>query len=307
MSTIQPALSTVSLHHLPWPQVLDAARDSGFTAIELLMIPGWVHVAPQRVSAAEIRQEFRTRGLRLIGVHGGGLDGSSEEMLSGTLAYLGRLLPVAAAAGAAFLNINGMHVPAGTTPVQRRQMLERIIHGLRVLEPQVRALGMQVTLENHAHCHIATPEDYQVILDAFPLPEHAWLGATVDTGHFHLSQVDLIPAIHSLRGRVLHVHVKDHRGEHSVPLGTGTIDNLGAVRALRAAGYHGHLSCELELGDATQSVAAVRQAMPYLQQLISSTSLPASTANAATSPTAATITSTTPTRTRDAALSQESV
>ena len=273
MSPIQPALSTVSLHHLPWPQVLDAARDSGFTAIELLMIPGWVHVAPDRVPAAEIRQEFQQRGLRLIGVHGGGLDGTSEETLSASLRYLEMLLPVAAAAGASFLNINGMPVHSSTPPAQRREMLERIIRGLRVLEPQVRALGMQVTLENHAHCHIATPEDYQVVLAAFPLPGHAWLGATVDTGHFHLSQVDPIPAIHSLRGRVLHVHVKDHRGAHSVPLGAGTLDNLGAVRALREDGYCGHLSCELELGDVQESVAAVRQGLPYLTDLISRTSV----------------------------------
>jgi len=291
---IQPALSTVSLHHLPWPQVLDAAKDSGFTAIELLMIPGWVHVAPDRVPASEIRQEFQKRGLRLIGVHGGGLDGTSEETLSASLRYLGMVLPVAAAAGAAFLNINGMHVHSSTPPAQRRAMLERIIRGLRVLEPQVRALGMQVTLENHAHCHIATPEDYQVIWDAFPLPEHAWLGATVDTGHFHLSHVDLIPAIRSLHGRVLHVHVKDHRGEHSVPLGAGTIDNLGAVAALRAGGYHGYLSCELELGEVTESVAAVRQGLPYLTDLISRTS-----ADVATTPSRP--------RTSATALSQETV
>jgi len=269
MNTMKPALSTVSLHHLPWPAVLDAARDSGFSRIELLMIPGWVHVAPDRVPAARIASEFRSRGLTLIGVHGGGLDGTTPASLDASLAYLGMLLPVAAAAGAGFLNINGMPVPAGTTPLQHRAMLERIIQGLRVLEPRVRALALQVTLENHAGCHIATPADYEVIFQAFPRCDHAWLGATVDTGHFHLAGVDVLQAIRALAPRIRHVHIKDHRGAHSVPLGTGTLDNRGAVRALREAGYHGHLSCELELAAAADAAAAVRQALPYLNDLIS--------------------------------------
>ena len=49
--------------------------------------------------------------------------------------------------------------------------------------------------------------------------------------------------------RVRHVHIKDHIGTRSVPIGTGETDNLSVIRALISKGYDGYLSLELEVED----------------------------------------------------------
>lgn len=46
--------------------------------------------------------------------------------------------------------------------------------------------------------------------------------------------------------RVGHLHVKDTRDGQVVPVGDGTLDYAGVVRALRAASYRGWLAVELE-------------------------------------------------------------
>ena len=40
------SLSSVCLPELSWQEVFRSAAESGYTAVELLMIPGWRHLQP---------------------------------------------------------------------------------------------------------------------------------------------------------------------------------------------------------------------------------------------------------------------
>jgi sugar phosphate isomerase/epimerase len=264
---MRPILSTVSLHHHPWPQVLEVAAQSGFTEIELLMIPGWVHLDPEALSPSLLHEAFSARGLCLSGIHAGGIDGNSDAALTNSLCHIQQVVRIVGKAGGRFVNINGMPVPSGSSPAQRQEMLERIIRGLKILEPEIQSQGVTMTLENHVGCHLETVEDYRVIFRSFV--DSSWLGATIDTGHFTAAGISPATAVRELSERVYHVHVKDHHEGRSVALGTGEIDNIGCIRALRAIGYSGGLSAELELSDAKSECQATHAAFSYLQHLIS--------------------------------------
>lgn len=275
---MRAALSTVSLHHHPLDEALAQAAAAGFHALELLMIPGWVHAEPRSLPTTELQRRLQAHGLELKGIHGGGIDGTTDESLAGSVAYLRTLIPYAAAAGAAFVNINGGWVSPEMGAAERAAALDRIAAGLRQLAPDVRAAGIRVVLENHCGFQIERLADYQRLFAL--VPDAPWLGVTVDTGHFHAAHEDMPTLIQALAPRVWHVHLKDHIGTRSVAFGTGEIDNAGIVRCLAGIGYQGLLSAELELPDAPQEVAACRAALPYVERLIRAASSAPTTAKA---------------------------
>ena len=78
------------------------------------------------------------------------------------------------------------------------------------------------------------------------------VGAALDTGNMAAQGGDPVRAVHELGERIIHVHFKDVPavGSHDcVALGTGIVDVAGVIRELRACGYDGWLSIEVETGD----------------------------------------------------------
>jgi sugar phosphate isomerase/epimerase len=263
---MRAAISTVSMHHDGWRQALAIAADAGFTEVELLMIPGWVHLEPSDGNAGDLAQEIARLGLRLIGVHAGGIDGTSDELLAASAAYVRRAIAFAARFPGAFVNVNGMPTPEGATTSERAAMVARIAQGLRELGPDLERHGVRLTLENHYRFQIETLDDY---LSLFAAPGvSARIGATVDTGHFTASRVDIPALVRRLRERVTHVHMKDHLGTQSVGFGLGETDNRGTVRALKEVGYCGSISVELEVRDQENNRRYIRESLPYVQNLI---------------------------------------
>lgn len=79
-----------------------------------------------------------------------------------------------------------------------------------------------------------------------------WVGINIDTGNMAAQGGDPVRAIRELGDRIIHVHFKDVPavGSHDcVALGRGIVDVAGVVRELRAIGYDGWLSIEVETGD----------------------------------------------------------
>ena len=70
-------------------------------------------------------------------------------------------------------------------------------------------------------------------------------------------------------GRIFHVHIKDHRGTQSVPLGTGETNNRGTVAALKETGYAGYLSQELEVTDRENADRYAAEGIAYMKSLLS--------------------------------------
>ena len=79
-----------------------------------------------------------------------------------------------------------------------------------------------------------------------------WVGAALDTGNLAAQGGDPVRAVRELGERVIHVHFKDVPavGSHDcVALGTGIVDVAGVIGELKACGYDGWLSIEVETGD----------------------------------------------------------
>jgi sugar phosphate isomerase/epimerase len=108
-------------------------------------------------------------------------------------------------------------------------------------------------------------EDYRKVLSAVPDKR---LGIALDTGHFTSSQVDIPAFINEFADRIYHVHIKDHIGTRSVPLGTGSTDNVAVMHLLRQHGYDGYASIELEVEDPENMRQYLRDAVRYCRDVL---------------------------------------
>lgn len=116
---------------------------------------------------------------------------------------------------------------------------------LAELGPLCAHYGMRVGFEN------GHERDEKEILRAVPAQD-PWIGVNIDTGNLAAQGGDPVRAVRVLGARIVHVHVKDVPavGAHEcVALGKGIVDLPGVVRELKACGYDGWLSIEIETGD----------------------------------------------------------
>ena len=143
--------------------------------------------------------------------------------------------------------------------------LRTAIEGYKQLADYVTGKNVTICIENHYRNQIEFPEDCRQVFDAVDSPQ---FGMTIDTGHFTSSQVDFVAMVDEFGHRIKHVHVKDHIGTESVPLGKGETDNAGLISRLRRLGYDGYLSVEVEAKDHENNPRYAAEARPYLEALI---------------------------------------
>lgn len=132
--------------------------------------------------------------------------------------------------------------------------------------------GLKLILENEHACNLATGEEAGWLLQRLPSSS---FGLTWDPGNEAALGSPAFPdGYQHVRGRVLHVHVKDvnrhlanaSRPEWFVKVGTGSIDYVEQLRALAQDGYNGYLSLETHYNHPTggreqatrESLAALR-------------------------------------------------
>ncbi len=122
-------------------------------------------------------------------------------------------------------------------------MRTEILHVLLAFLPRLEAAGLTLVLENEHACNIATGAEARWLLDRINSPN---FGMIWDPGNAAKLIASPFPTDYQqVRGRVLHVHVKDVDAQgHFVKLGTGKIDYVGQLRALVDDGYDGMLSLE---------------------------------------------------------------
>jgi len=95
------------------------------------------------------------------------------------------------------------------------------------------------------------------------LSDSPWLGINYDTANVHRAtyvetaagayswkpvgeSADEVATLERVVSRVVHCHVKDVIGAHSVALGDGEVDVAGCLRVLERHGYEGAISLETE-------------------------------------------------------------
>jgi sugar phosphate isomerase/epimerase len=124
---------------------------------------------------------------------------------------------------------------------------------------------VRLALEPHYNSRLMTLEDFRYV---FKHINNSQIGITVDTGHFYTAGVDISAFIHEFGKKVFNVHLKDHVGQQSVPIGEGEIDLKGIVKALDEIGYEGALAIEIEPVDPEKLPGYARDAYIYMRRLV---------------------------------------
>lgn len=126
---------------------------------------------------------------------------------------------------------------------------ERLCQAYRRCCATAEKFGLRCSIEGHIFSMVSTP---QAMLDMLRAVGSDNFGIQLDTNHLVAQRIDPEFAIHMLGGKsIFNVHCKDHdmysRG--NIPAGCGVTDFTEVIRALRAVGYDGNLTVELEFTD----------------------------------------------------------
>jgi len=133
------------------------------------------------------------------------------------------------------------------------------------LEKLVKEFDIKIAIHNHGPKALyATDEDILTVVEG----RDERIGACVDTGHFIRAGVDPVKAIRRLGKRVHGVHLKDVvQGRGDVILGKGGLDVVGALQALKDAGFSGFLSLEYE-GDPDNPIPPMAECLNVVKEAV---------------------------------------
>ena len=140
------------------------------------------------------------------------------------------------------------------------------IAGIKRLLPLIRNFRCRLALEPHYGSQFMTRSDFDTI---FSQIDDEMVGITVDVGHFHAAGVDWEDLIRSHASKIWNVHLKDHVGRQSVPIGKGEIDLKRLLEVLHQIDYEGTLAVELEPVDTENLPQYIAEAHRYLSDLVS--------------------------------------
>jgi sugar phosphate isomerase/epimerase len=224
---------------LPLEQELDRIAAAGFDFVDLTLEPpgAWP------VESAAVAEMVRSRGLGIVGHTAYFLPIASPypELRERAAELFERALDVFAEAGASHVNV---HPDPLTRPVE--EAVERNVEPIGRLVERAGARGLTLMLENLGGS-FARPAELRPIFEAV-----AGLAFHLDVGHAHMGRRPEEPnrtaeLLEAFGSRLAHVHVHDNRGidDLHLPLGVGSIDWPGVVRALKGTGYDGTVTLEV--------------------------------------------------------------
>ena len=197
--------------------------------------------ASWRVNPHAIRDSLERHGMRVVGHTSCCLPIASafEDVRGASVNELRRCLEVFSIVGARWMNLH----PDPRAPMHNRSFfLERNIRTVQELLPDARRLGVGLMIENLAG-GFNTAAELGELLDA--LPE---LGLHLDIGHANIGPYNATEEILQAHGlRLRHVHLHDNSGGQDLhlPLGAGSLDIHGAIRALKRCNYNGTITLEV--------------------------------------------------------------
>ncbi len=143
--------------------------------------------------------------------------------------------------------------------------LEASVAGLNELLSRIEEMPVKVALEPHYNSQFRGVEDYDYILERV---DHSQLGVTVDTGHLHWAGVDIVAFIRRYAPKIWNVHLKDHIGSRSMPIGAGDIDLKAVIAVLHEIDYQGALALEIHPEDPENLPRYVAEAHPLLSGMV---------------------------------------
>lgn len=213
---------------------LSGVSQQGFHGLEVYA--DTTHIYADR--PAEFRAIMDIAGVRLAGVHGGGLL-TSEEFRAGEIAEWQRLLRWVADAGGDYAVFYG-----GESHVDDATDVRRAASFLNEVGKTAVAAGVRLCYEPNLTCPFRNGERIADLMDRTD-PKRVWLSA--DTAHLVSMGVDPAMFLVTQRQRLAVLHVRDLRAaddplaatQPRVEPGAGIVDLPSVADALRAVGFDG--------------------------------------------------------------------
>ncbi len=197
----------------------------------------------------------------LLGAHGLGLTGHTDPCLPyaypvqgvrrACFGELERCARIFASLGARVMNI---HPCYAAPPAMKRDLVRFHLEALPPLVEMAASHGLTLMLENYK-----APFDRVAVFRQL-LEEMPDLGLHLDVGHTNFGRDGHDLFCSALGDRIRHVHFSDNRSrfDDHLPLGVGTVDWEGAVKALKATGYDGTITLEIFCNDPVMQATYLR-------------------------------------------------
>ncbi|MFF5986719.1 sugar phosphate isomerase/epimerase family protein [Prauserella flavalba] len=261
-----PGCSTISFRHLPLTAALDVIAECGFGEIDLGALPGVCDHVPYDLTDEAVREvaaRVRASGLTVRSVNGdvGDLnrpvdDAGQRERDT----HLRRLLDLTEACGAPALVLPCgalSHEPLASLDAD----LDLVARQLGRASAAAAGRGLAIWVEAPHLYRLCWNTELAAALVARLDPA---VGLVLDTSHLVASGGDPAAFARRFAERITHVHLRDATPGHiNHSIGNGVVDFAATFEALRATGYRGHSSLELETRDVTDEerpAAAIRAA-----------------------------------------------
>lgn len=267
------ACGTVTFREYPLREALRRIRNAGYEYAEPQATPPFCpHVDVDKDDPAEFR-----RMLGDVGLAGAtALWATCGALLveEKCVEYGKKCIEWAAAAGLPGINLGDGFKPRGMSDEDALKLLEDRLGGILAAAEKFR---IYVALEPHGTFSMNACG----LKKLMSLSPSKWLGVNYDTANVHRAPAvesaghyiwksaglegDETAVLRAIADRVVHVHLKDVRGDRCVVLGEGEVDIKGCLEVLRDAGYRGPLSLETEGDfDAVEGEELIRRSRDYL-------------------------------------------
>jgi sugar phosphate isomerase/epimerase len=244
------SFSTLGCPKWPWKRVLEQASEMGFAAIELRGIEMKMDLPTlPEFSGSGLSQSVKDLDALNLKISDLGASARMHEadpkVRQAQMDEGRRFVDLAAKLKTPYVRVFGDKIPAGE---QKRDVVARVIDGLRTLGEHARGSGVTVLLETHG--------DFTDSATVVELMKGAGMDtvALVWDAHHTFAAGKEAPAatFQALKPWVRHTHLKDSRPEGNevryVLTGAGTVPVREQVRLLKASGYKGYYGFEWEKG-----------------------------------------------------------
>lgn len=207
----------------------------------------------------DLRRALDDAGLSLVAVYTGA-NFVYPDILDDEFWRIEKAAVLAATFGATNLVVGGgAQRAAGTTDDDYRRLAAGLDRAADVAERH----GLRASYHPHLTTIVEGPQQIDRILSM------SRIAFCPDTGHLAAGGGDPAELIRRHADRVIHVHLKDFIpdpfGFH--PLGRGSVDIEGVIRALQETGYDGWATVELDEYDGAPGDAAA-ESLRYLEPLL---------------------------------------
>jgi sugar phosphate isomerase/epimerase len=220
-------------------QSLRGLAEAGFENVEIGAVKGFLeHLDPDRLGPAEIDETKRL--LDRYGQRCVSLSGHAPLHLEEGMQRLRNVLAAGKELGILVLNTY-------TGDAESEEEIERFKANARVIADEAQAEGIRLCIETDSNL-LPTAEIGMRLLDEIG---HDWIQINYDPGNvvYFVGARPETDVKHGL-GRYGHVHLKDQRGgkgDLDFPaLGEGDIDLVSILQDLKASGFSGPMSMEIE-------------------------------------------------------------